>query len=169
MSTPTAPWLLVARREVMVKLRDKAFIGGTLLTLAVIVGIMVFQVWQSERHRDVTLLATPDAVAMAQSVADQAPSLDDKLTVIVEERPDAASARTALEDGSGNGWLHRDGDAWVLTGYDEHNGSLAEVVTTAVQQDVMAANAERAGTTMADLSQGAEVRQALLKLSLIHI
>lgn len=163
MSTPTAPWLLVARREVMVKLRDKAFIGGTLLTLAVIVGIMVFQVWQSERHRDVTLLATPDAVAMAQSVADQAPSLDDKLTVLVEERPDAASARTALEDGSGKGWLHKDGDAWVLTGYDEHDGSLAEVVTTAVQQDVMAANAERAGTTMADLSQGAEVRQALLK------
>ena len=65
--------------------------------------------------------------------------------------------------GEASGWLHRDGDAWVLTGYDEHDGSLAEVVTAAVQQDVMAANAERAGTTMADLSQGAEVRQALLK------
>ena len=163
MSTPTAPWLLVARREVMVKLRDKAFIGGTLLTLAVIVGIMVFQVWQSERHRDVTLLAAPEAVEMAQSVAEQAPAMNDKLTILVEEAPDAAAARTTLEEGEASGWLHRDGDAWVLTGYDEHDGSLAEVVTTAVQQDVMAANAERAGTTMADLSQGAEVRQALLK------
>ena len=61
MSTPTAPWRLVAQREVMVKLRDKSFVIGTLLSLALVAGLMGFQAWQAERHRDVTLVATPEA------------------------------------------------------------------------------------------------------------
>lgn len=164
MSTPpTAPWRLVAQREVMVKLRDKSFIIGTLLSLALLGGLMLFQVWQAERHREVTLAATPEAQQMAQSVAEQAPGLDDKLTVRVVQAADPAAAEAALEQGDADGWLHRDGQEWVLSGYDEQDGSLADVVTQGVRSSVLEANARDAGTSVAELSRGSEVRQALVR------
>src|SRR5699024_2992436 len=38
MNTSTAPWLIVALREVETKLKDKAFVLSTLGTLALIIG-----------------------------------------------------------------------------------------------------------------------------------
>ncbi|MBD5829365.1 ABC transporter permease [Janibacter melonis] len=162
MSTRTAPWRLVAQREVMVKLRDKSFILGTLMSLALVAGLMGFQAWQAERHRDVTLVATPEATSMAQAVATPAEA-DDKLTITVTDAPDADAARAALESGDADGWLHEQDGTWTLTAYDEQDGALSSAVTEGVAQQVLAERAEAAGTTTAELTEGSEVTQTLLK------
>lgn len=159
----TAPWLLVARREVAVKLRDKAFVGGTLLSLAVLVAVFGFQAWQAERHRDVTLVTTPAAVEMGDAVVAAAPAIDDKITVDRVDASDDAAAEAMLTAGEADGWLHEADGAWTLTGYEDQDGGLQDVVTQAVAQQVLEANAQAAGTTAEALHQGSEVRTTLLK------
>ena len=162
-SSGTAPWLLVARREVTVKLRDKAFIGGTLMSLAILVAVFGFQAWQSERHRDVTLVATPAAVEMADAVVAATPGIDDKITVHRADAADEAAAESALAGGEADGWLHEVDGAWTLVGYEDQDGALQQVVTQTVAQQVLEARAQEAGTTAAALTQGSEVRTALLE------
>ena len=162
-SSGTAPWLLVARREVTVKLRDKAFIGGTLMSLAILVAVFGFQAWQSERHRDVTLVATPAAVEMADAVVAATPGIDDKITVHRADAADEAAAESALAGGEADGWLHEVDGAWTLVGYEDQDGALQQVVTQTVAQQVLEARAQEAGTTAAVLTQGSEVRTALLE------
>ena len=99
------PWALVTRREVMVKLTDKAFLIGTAVTALVIAGYLAFLVWQSERTSDFQLAATPEAVAMAEAVSDAAPGVDELVTVEVVEVADTDEARDLLVAEDATAWL----------------------------------------------------------------
>ncbi len=161
MSRSTAPWLLVARREVAVKLRDKAFVIGTLVSVLAIVAVVAFQAWQAERHQDLTLAASPGAVEMAQGVADGVPA-DDNLTITVTEVRDDAQATAMLKDGEAAGWLRQVDGGWELAAYDQPGSALTGAVESGVARQVLEANAERVGATAAELTAGSQVTTRLV-------
>lgn len=160
--TPSV-WPLVAQREIMVKLRDKAFVGGTLLTLAIILAVFAFQAWNGDRDRHYDLAVTSEAVPMAQAVSRAAPGIDDSVTVTPTEVADEAAARAALVDGGADAWLHEGKDGWVVTGRSEVPTQLMGALEPTVTQTVLADNARAAGADLAELQRGSQVTTGILE------
>ena len=156
-------WLLVTRREVVSRITDKSFLIGTALMVAMLVGFIGFTAWQDERTDEVTLAATPDAVAMADVIAETAPDVDDKVDVTVLEVDDADAAETALRESEADAWLHPADDGWQLTSESSEQESLTEVTRTVVRQAVLAENATDAGTTVEALEAGSAVSTDFLR------
>lgn len=161
--TPTNGWMLVARREVTVKLTDKAFLIGTVVTVAIIAGLIVLQGLLGQRTQHFTVAATSSAAAMASRVQERAPALDDQVAVEVERVRDDAAGRTAVADESADAWLHEQDGAWVLTAKSKPQDGLEAVTQEVVREVVLDRNAQAAGTTVQALQQGAELRTALLE------
>ena len=156
-------WLLVTRREVVSRITDKSFLIGTALMVAMLVGFIGFTAWQDERTDEVTLAATPDAVAMADVIAETAPDVDDKVEIKVLEVDDADAAETALRESEADAWLHPADDGWQLTSESSEQESLTEVTRTVVRQAVLAENATDAGTTVEALEAGSAVSTDFLR------
>ena len=156
-------WLLVTRREVVSRITDKSFLIGTALMVAMLVGFIGFTAWQDERTDEVTLAATPEAVAMADVIAQTAPDVDDKVDVTVLEVDDADAAETALRESEADAWLHPADDGWQLTSESSEQESLTEVTRTVVRQAVLAENATDAGTTVDALEAGSAVSTDFLR------
>lgn len=158
------PWQLVARREVMVKLTDRAFVLGTVLTVAVIAGLVVLQGLLSARTKEFTVAASPAAVQMAEAVRAGAGAIDDKVKVVVQRVPDDAAGRAAVADESAEAWLHpgRDG-GWVLTSKSKPQDQLEPVVQQVVRDRMLAENAAAAGTSVQALTRGTALDTALLE------
>lgn len=162
-SSVRAMWAVVARREVAVKLRDRAFIIGSLAMLAVIVGALALQVWMAEREQTYTVVATGSAEQMSTAVAQAAPQLDDKITIEVKGAGDDAAARAELANGTADAWLRQDGDrGWVLTGQESVPSGLETVMTQGIAAQVTADNAQEAGLTPEQLTAGSAVHTALV-------
>lgn len=156
-------WLLVTRREVVSRITDKSFLLGTAFMVVLIAGFIGFSAWQDERTDRVTLAATPDAVAMAEVVADAAPEVDDKVEVTVVEVDDEAAAESALREDEADAWLHPDDEGWQLTSESSEQDSLTAVARAVVRQQVLADNAERAGTSVEALEAGSTVTTDFLR------
>ncbi|WP_457186131.1 ABC transporter permease [Nocardioides sp. P5_E3] len=157
------PWLLVTRREVVSRITDKSFLLGTAFMVVLIAGFIGFSAWQEERTETVTLAATPDAAAMATAVADAAPGVDENVEVTVVEVDDRAAAESALREDEVDAWLHPTDDGWQLTSESSEQGSLTDVVEVVVQQQVLADNAAKVGTTVESLQAGSTVTTVFLR------
>lgn len=160
----TAPWLIVARREIIAKLTDRTFIVGTVLSLALISGFMGIQVYMTQRTQSFTVAVIAADHAMADKLAAQASTIDDKVKVTVREVPAADAAKSAVMAGDADVWLHHDGTppTWVLTGREDVDTNLAQAATLVVRQAVTTANAQAAGTDIAVIERGATLQTALL-------
>lgn len=157
-------WQLVARREVMVKLTDRAFLVGTAVTLALIAGLLTLQGLLSSRTKDYTLAAAPDAVTMAQAVRSAAGTIDDKVRVTVREVPDDRAGRAAVADESADAWLHPAADdGWALTTKSAPNDALEPVVAQVVRDRVLTENAQAAGTSAEALLRGTVLSTAQIE------
>lgn len=163
MSTQTPAWWLVTRREVLAKITDKSFLIGTLVTVAIIIAFMGVQAAMESTTDKYTLAATPEAVEMARAVEAGASDVVRGVEVEVEVVADADAAKAALADDDVDVWLHPGGDGWVLTWESSEESDLATAVQMIVGQTVVAANADRAGTTLAALNAGAAVTTELLE------
>jgi len=156
------PWALVARRELATKLVDRTFLVGTLLTMAMIVAFVVVQAVLSDRVKDYDVAATPAAATVADAVAQRAPSLDDGVRVSVSPVTDDVAADAALRDDKADAWLtQRDGN-WVLIGRDEVPSDLEAVTATVVRDTTLAQNASAAGTSVAAITSGSELKTDVL-------
>jgi ABC-2 type transport system permease protein len=156
--TPNRSWMLVARREVVVKLTDRAFLASTVVTIVLIAGILALQGYLQQRTSTYTV-ATADsaAAAMVDRVADGAHEVDDKVAVKSESKGDAAAARAAVESDDVDAWLERTGDGWTLVTRDEAPDRLMTVVSTVVRQAALEQNAAQVGTTVDALEKGTTV------------
>lgn len=166
MSTPTssdAAWLLVTRREVVSRITDKSFLIGTALMVVMLVGFIGFSAWQEEKTDNVSLAATPDAVAMATAVLAGAPVVDDQVEITLVEVEDEAAATSALEADEVDAWLHPVEGGWELTSESSEQGSLTGVVEAVVRQQVLTENATASGTTLEQLEAGSSVTTAFLR------
>jgi ABC-2 type transport system permease protein len=157
-----APWLTVARREIVSKLTDRSFIIGTVLTLALIGGFMGISAWMDERTKTHDVVVVAADRSMADTVAKGVQGADDKVKVIVTEVPDAARAEADVRDGQADAWLHKGGEGWVLTGKNEVDSGLQSATQAVIRQNVIAENAAAAGTDAASLEKGSTLSTTLL-------
>ncbi|MDQ6522659.1 ABC transporter permease [Nocardioides sp. LHD-245] len=157
------PWLLVARREVVTRLTDKSFLIGTLITLVLVVGFIGWTIWSEDRTERVTVAATAADAATAQLLEREVPEVDDGLEVeLVEVASDAAGV-AALEDEDADVLLRATDDGWTLVGRKEVPGDLTAAAESIIGDAALTANAERAGTSPAELRQGGAVDTVLLE------
>ncbi len=154
LTAPRRAWALVARREMVVKLTDKAFLLSTFGMLAIVVVLIGVQIALGSRTSTFDVVTTPEATQMARSVADAVPDLDDNVRLDLATAPDPAAARAALRDGSADAWLERTGDGWRLTSLRTVDGDLESVVSRALQQEVVSSNAAASGTSLDQLQRG---------------
>ena len=155
-------WALVARREVVVKLTDRSFLVGTLVTLVLIAGFMGWQAWDSGRTTTYTVAATSADRAVADRLASDASTVDDTVAVDVEGVADDAAAKALVTAGDADAWLHRGGGGWVLTTDSEEKGALTAVTREVVRQAALEQQAADLGTTVERLQAGSTVTTSLL-------
>jgi ABC-2 type transport system permease protein len=156
-------WTLVARREIATRLTDRAFLVGTLLTVAIIVALLAVQAVLADRVKDYDLVATPSGAAMAGAVGARAGDIDDKVRVSVVEVADDAAARTALTDERADAWLAPGDDGWVITGKTVVPRDLESVTATVVRDTTLTENASAAGTSVATLTAGSQLTSDVLE------
>lgn len=158
----TSAWATVAQREVSVRLRDKTFIGSTLLTLVLLIGVLGFQAWQSNQDTTYDVAVTSQAQQMGESLVAAAPDIDDSVSIDLVEVADAAAGEAAVQDESADAWLQQTDEGWQLVGKSEVDHSLTSLAQTAIRQTVLADNAQQAGTDLATLQQGTSVTTDVL-------
>ena len=154
-------WLIVARREIIVRLTNRAFIVSTLVTLAIIAGSGAWSVWQANRTTTHTIAVTgQDAARLVAAAATTAHQADDKVEVTARVVSDAAAARRVVESGDATAWLHEDAGGWVLTSVDGVDTGLRNALESAVRARALAQNATTAGTTVEALTRGTTLDDA---------
>ena len=148
-------WLVVALREIVVRMTNRAFLVSTLVTLVFIAGYGAFSVWQAGRTSTYTV-AVEDAEGsrLVGQAATTAHSQDDKVVIEPRVVGDAAAARSVVEAGEADAWLHQGTSGWVLTSNDDVDRALLGPLETAVRTDALTTNAAAAGTTVAVLERG---------------
>ncbi|NLT54332.1 MAG: ABC transporter permease [Actinomycetales bacterium] len=156
-------WLLVARREVMVRVTDRSFLVGTLVTIAIIAGLIAVQAVFASRTETYTVAVPPAATAMAETVRDRATGIDEDVVVELLAVTGDAAGRAAVADESADAMLHQEGGTWVLTTKSQPEEALQAVVTGIVRDATVQANAAAAGVSVADLQRGSELRPELLE------
>lgn len=160
----SAPWLLVARRELLSKLTDKTFLVSTLVMVAMIGGYFGFLVWQSERTQEHTVAVLAVDRPMAQAV-ERAAGRQDDTEVTVRTVEDTAAAHDLLRAGEADAFLAREDGAgrWELTFESSASAELSALVSDTVAEQVLTEAAAARGTTVAELTRGSEVRTEFLR------
>ncbi|MEO7447906.1 MAG: ABC transporter permease, partial [Humibacillus sp.] len=151
------PWLIVATREVIVRVMSRTFLFSTLFTVVFIAGFAAFSAWQAGRTTTYTVaVAAPDATRLVEQAATAAKAGGDDSTVITPTTVSGEpAARAAVTAGDADAWLHKTPNGWTLTAGDDAPTSLRTPVETAVRQAALQRNAAAAGTDVATLQQGA--------------
>lgn len=158
-----APWRVVARHEIAVKMRDKAFIILTVAMLALMAGSMTFAVYMGQTRDTVEVAVAGDdaaqVVAAADAAADAAGAHLDYEAVRV---PDAGRIRDDVRSKTAGFGLVHEGSSWTVVSLDEPETGKLQWLQTAVSQTAVAGNAASQGVDLAKLQQGAELKQDVL-------
>ncbi|MGV1008272.1 MAG: ABC transporter permease [Dermatophilaceae bacterium] len=149
-------WRLVATREVLVKLSDRNFLIGTLVTLLLIGGLVGMQAWLGNRahHSTVAVLDEP-AATVVRAAGASAHARDDKVTISADVLVSAAAGEQAVREGQADALLTRGADGWRLTFHRESDAELTGEIAASARQVTMQQNAVAAGTAYETLTSGA--------------
>lgn len=156
----TAPtWLLVARREAIVKLTDKWFIGSMILTLALMALSIVLPALLGGDSAPKAVVTTSDKAAVTPVVDALNSPLDEDERIGLTTVDDEKGARTAVESGDADVWLSITDEGLVATTED---GSWSKAVEAGlVYRNVQwQANAQAAGV---DLTQVLDAKPVVVK------
>ena len=160
-NTPSHPWLVVTVREVVVKLTDKSFILSTALMVALIVAGVGISGYMAARTTTFEVGALDEATtSLAQGAQAEIAAGGDDLQVTGYDSEDAL--RTAVLEGEASVGLVETPDGYTLIGEDEIDPMLERALSTAVEEHVLSQNAEAAGTSLAELREGATVTTDLI-------
>ncbi|MEO7132560.1 MAG: ABC transporter permease [Dermatophilaceae bacterium] len=151
----TPPWLLVATREIIVRVTNKTFIVSTIVTLLLMAGFAGFSAWQSQRASSYTVAVTSTAAQeLVTRAGTAAHAADDKVTIAAETLADDAAAQKATKDGDVDAWLHEAPTGWVLSSTDDVDSSLSVAVQDQVRLGALTRNAAEVGTSITALEKG---------------
>lgn len=160
--TPTAAWMTVARREIVSKLTDRAFIMGTVGLIVILAAVLGIQVYVANRASEYAVVTSSSAAhQMAEQVKSVAETEDDT-TVTLSAASDDTAAQAVVRSGDADVWLHEGEGGWVLTGKDDVSSGLERSATTAIRDAALRANAAEANTSLEALQRGSAVSTALL-------
>lgn len=158
----TPKWLIVAQREVGVKIRDKAFWISTLVTLLIIVASFAipFLVNSGETKLAVGNDQAETVATAAKQVAEQSPTLSGWE---VERANDQAAAEQQVRDGEASAALILGDDGkWSLVGKDHVNPQIIASVSQVLSAQVMGEVAQQAGVSPDELAAKSTVTTKLL-------
>ncbi|GAA1725235.1 hypothetical protein GCM10009809_21260 [Isoptericola hypogeus] len=153
-------WRIVMAREVVVQALNKTFLVGLLVSVVIIAALAGFMAWQGNKTDSFTVAVpagSPAATAAVETAAGIPEAQGGGAELTTLEVADDDAARAALTDGDADAWLHPAGDpadGWVLTGEADPDSTLTRLLTAGVADQTLTANAEAAGTTVAELTAG---------------
>ena len=169
MTAPTAPapprraWALVAQREVIVKLTDRAFLLGTLAMLVLVAGLLGAQALLADRTEQFTVTATPDTAAVGEAAAARVTGIDDNVVVQMRTAAGPADARAMVRAETADAWLAPTPDGFRLVGLRGVDSALESAYGQALTQRVIAANASANDIAPGELEAGSTVTTAQLE------
>lgn len=132
MNASTAPWLIVALREVETKLRDKAFIISTIVTLLFIVGSVAITGVLGNRTSHFTVAATDDTSyqVLEQVIKDRPDDVELSISRLI---PENAKQQLSAEQLSAILSASDDAQEFTLTGFNEVDQELSSLVREAMK------------------------------------
>jgi ABC-2 type transport system permease protein len=160
---PRSPWTLVMAREVRVRLTDKTFILGTVLTVVLLLGAMVVPALLGGNGTEYRVAVTDDTAA---ALVDRAapgvtggPSMtgQEEVEVITERVADRAAAESAVREGDADVALLGAPGGWEVLSDGEPPLRLQAGLADTVRQEALVANAAASGTTLEQLTAGSEL------------
>lgn len=156
-------WMTVARREIITKLTDRAFLIGTLGLIVILAAVLGIQAFFANKATEYAVVTSSSAAhQMAEQVKSVTEGEDDKTTVVLSAASDDAAATASVREGDADVWLHEGDGGWVLTGKDDVSSGLTTSATTAIRDTTLKANAAEAGTSVDLLQRGSQVSTTLL-------
>lgn len=159
--TPSHPWLVVTIREVVVKLTDKSFILSTALMVVLIVAGVGISGYMAARTTTFEVGTLDEATtSVAQGAQAEIAAGGDDLQVTGYDSEDAL--RAAVLDGEVSLGLLETSDGYTLIGDDVIDPMLERALSSAVEEHVLSQNADAAGTSLAELREGATVTTDLI-------
>lgn len=151
MSAMARPWLIVARREIAVRIFEKSFIVSTLVTVGLLVIGIAAAVFFSTSQT--TRVAVTDEIGTATITLLDEGSEENWEAVQVS---DPAAARAAVAADEAEGALVKGADGYELITNDALDRSLT-AVPQAFSQVMLATNAQNQGVDLPTLLSGTQV------------
>lgn len=164
-ATARGVWRIVARREILVKLRDRNFLISTGITMLLLIASLVVSAFVSGRTETVDIAVTgPGAVQVVELAGKLADNADAKTAFAIHELGDAAAVEQQVRDGDADaGLVPGASNGWQLLGKTGENDTVNTYVSAAAGQLAVQRNAAAAGISLEQLSQGAEVNYTVLE------
>jgi ABC-2 type transport system permease protein len=157
-STRRNAWPLVAQREIQVRLTDRNFLVSTGLTLLLVIGVFALQALFSGGPASYRVAVTDDDGAAVVAQAEEVlRASDEEATIRPVQVADEAAGEAAVEAGDADALLVRSGDGWTLSADGSPANNLRQAVADVVRTQALTANAEAAGTSVEELTRGAEL------------
>lgn len=154
------PWVLIAEREISTKLRDKTFVGSTLVMLLIVMAATILPAVLVGKGSAAKIGVVDDAAA---KVVQQASATVGGKGYDVVRLADRPAAEKAVTDGDVKAALLPGTDGYVVLGKDQVDSSVESALREAASTIGTAANAAKAGLTPAELHAGTKVEVSLLK------
>lgn len=149
------PWLIVMLREIMVKVRDKAFIFSTITTLVLIVALMGFSAFMADRNQELTVATDSEAGEQVVQIADAMLAEGDTMAA---DRVSRDTARDLVAGGDADAALYQEDGEWVVVADTQLDSTVDNTLTAAIAEQSMNTNAQSAGLSLEELRSGSEHR-----------
>jgi ABC-2 type transport system permease protein len=160
MKTLDKPWVLIAEREITTKLRDKTFIGSTLVMLLIVMVAVILPAVLAGKGGPDKIAVIDDAGLKVVQKASVTAGGDSYEATRLADRP---AAEKAVTDGKVKAALLPDADGYVVLGKDRVDTGVESALREAAAAVGMETNAGKAGLTPAELHAGTKVSLQLLK------
>lgn len=159
-TAPKNAWQIVATREIMVKLRDKSFIGGTIFSLVIILAAILIPYFMISGSTDYTVATSDDRATSLVAAAEA--SSDENTNYTATQVDSADAARTLVADGDADAYLAPTDQGWELVFDSSPDNSLVTELSAVITSTVTAENAAAAGVDLEALAAGTQVSTSVL-------
>lgn len=158
MSTRRNAWPLVAQREIQVRLSDRNFLVSTGLTLVLVVGVFAVQALFSGGASSYRVAVTDDEGAAVVAQAEQVlQGSDEEASLSPVRVADESTGEATVLAEDADALLVRSGDGWSLAADGTPARDLQQALAEVVRTEALTANADAAGTSVEELTRGAEL------------
>lgn len=156
-------WRIVAIREILTKLKDKAFIFSTIFTLVIIGASIGINAFMGSRTSESTIAVTDQAgTSVVQTAEKSVEDSDGKNHLTAQTFDSSESALDAVHNEDVDAALiHQDG-GWQLTFKSSQDTDISTPLTQAVSSTVTAENAASQGVDLQALYQGSQLQTKVL-------
>jgi ABC-2 type transport system permease protein len=163
--TVAPSWVrVVAEREIRTRIRDKSFLAATGVTLAIIIGLLVFSAILGSQSDEYDVAVGPGVAdtttELAQEVLVASGSEDAVVTSSSHDSPEAVEQ--AVREGDADAGVVLADGTHTLVGDDEIDGALRSALTAAIGETVLQANAAEADVDLDALRAGTAPEVRLL-------